>query len=146
MDKLCCRHYSELTRDELFEILRARVDVFVVEQKCPYHEIDEMDKHSYHIWIENENGIQACLRLIEREYGYDEVRIGRVLALKRHCGYATRIVKAAVDTAREVLGADRVVLEAQVYAKSLYEKLGFRTEGEVFLEDGIPHIRMELDL
>ena len=72
--------------------------------------------------------------------------IGRVIAVKRRCGLGTKIVAAAIETARDKLGADMITIEAQVYARSLYENLGFRQTSEEFLEDGIPHIQMQLEL
>lgn len=66
--------------------------------------------------------------------------------MKRRCGLGTKIVAAAIETARDKLGADMITIEAQVYARSLYENLGFRQTSEEFLEDGIPHIQMQLEL
>ena len=72
--------------------------------------------------------------------------IGRVIAVKRRRGLGSKIVAVAIDTAKEKLAAERITIEAQVYARSLYEKAGFYQTSEVFLEDGIPHIQMQLDL
>ncbi len=140
--KLVISRFDELTARELFAIYKLRVAVFVVEQECPYQEVDDADKVSYHVWLEDKDGIAAYLRVIPAGVNFDDVSIGRVIAVRRRCGLGTRIVEAGLRVAREELGAKRVVLEAQTYARGLYEKLGFRQCGEEFLEDGIPHIPM----
>lgn len=136
------KKFEELTLDELYEILKIRVNVFVVEQNCPYRELDDVDKDAYHIYIKDEEGIQAYLRVFKK----DEVSIGRVLSLKRRQGLGTLVLKEGIKVAKEKLGANKIVIEAQVYAKELYEKIGFVQKSEEFLEDGIPHIKMELEI
>ena len=144
--ELVIKHFSELSAAELFEIYKLRVSVFVVEQSCPYQEVDDFDKVAYHIWLKDEHGIAAYARVLPQGAAFPDAAIGRVIAVKRRCGLGSRIVAAAIDTAREKLAADKITLEAQVYARSLYEKLGFRQTSEEFLEDGIPHIQMQLEL
>lgn len=77
---------------------------------------------------------------------FDSAAIGRVIAVKRRCGLGSKIVAAAVNIAKEKFGADKITIEAQTYARRLYEKAGFHQTSEEFLEDGIPHIRMQLTL
>lgn len=144
--KLKVKHFSELSVDELFAIYKLRVAVFVVEQKCPYQEIDEADKAAYHIWLQDEDGIAAYARALPPGATFAEASIGRVIAVKRRCGMGSRIVAAAVETAKERFNAEKITIEAQVYARSLYEKAGFRQISDEFLEDGIPHIQMQLQL
>lgn len=140
--KLVISRFDELTARELHEIYKLRISVFVVEQYCPYQEVDDADKASYHVWLEDGDGIAAYLRVIPAGVNFEDVAIGRVIAVRRRCGLGTRIVSEGIRVAREELGATRIVLEAQTYARGLYEKLGFRAVSEEFLEDGIPHIRM----
>ena len=128
--ELFVKHFSELSAQELFEIYKLRVSVFVVEQKCYYQEVDDADKVAYHV-------VLPC------GAAFPEVAIGRVLAVKRRCGLGSRIVAAAIDTAKERLHADTITIEAQTYARKLYENFGFRQTSEEFLEDGIPHIQMQ---
>ncbi|MCI7145157.1 MAG: GNAT family N-acetyltransferase [Clostridiales bacterium] len=137
---------DELTIREIYEIFRLRVSVFVVEQNCPYQEIDDADKEAIHMWLEEDGRIMAYLRVIPAGLVFDQVSIGRVIAVKRRCGLATRLIKEGIKTAAEELGATEIVLEAQTYARSLYEKLGFCQISEEFLEDGIPHIKMRLEI
>ena len=144
--ELIVKHFSEPSAEELFEIYKLRVSVFIVEQSCPYQDIDDADKSAYHVWLRDEDGIEAYARVLPAGVAFPTAAFGRVIAVKRRCGLGTKIVAAAIETARDKLGADMITIEAQVYARSLYENLGFRQTSEEFLEDGIPHIQMQLEL
>ncbi len=144
--ELNVKTFSELSTRELYALLSLRVNVFVVEQKCPYPELDGRDPDALHLWLQDENGIQAYLRIMDRGVAGEYVTIGRVIAVQRRKGLGTRILAEGIRLARERFGAEQIYLEAQVYAKGLYEKQGFRTISEPFLEDGIPHVKMLLDL
>lgn len=133
--------FDKLTTQELFNIYKLRVDVFVVEQQCPYHEVDDIDTISHHIYLQNDNSkILAYCRLYEQEVRY---HIGRVIASERRKGYGTQIMKSAIEFAEKTLHADTIIIEAQTYAKNFYEKLGFIQTSKPFDEDGIPHIQMK---
>ena len=123
--ELFVKHFSELTAQELYEIYRLRVSVFVVEQKCCYQEVDDADKDAYHVWLWDKDGIEAYARVLPRGATFQEVSIGRVIAVKRRCGLGKQIVAAAIDTAKEKLHADRITIEAQTYVKKMYEDFGF---------------------
>ena len=144
--KLIVKRFEELTAQELYEIFRLRVEVFVVEQMCIYQEVDGKDKHAYHVWLEEDGQILAYLRVLDAGVSYDEVSIGRVIAAKRRQGYGSWIVAEGIRVAKEKLGAKAIRIEAQTYARSLYEKLGFVQTSEEFLDDGIPHIQMLLEM
>lgn len=144
--ELVVKHFNELCTEELLDICRMRVSVFVVEQKCPYQEIDYADKQAYHIYLKDDQGIQAYARVLPQGVTFDETSVGRVIAVKRRCGLGRRIVAEAVRVAREKFDAGVIKIEAQVYARGLYEKVGFIQVSEPFLEDGIQHIIMELVL
>ena len=146
MMELFVKSFEELSTRELYDLLRLRVDVFVVEQRCPYPELDGRDQAALHVWLQDETGIQAYLRIMDRGVSSEYVSIGRVIAVKRRQGLGSRILAEGVRLARERFGAEQIYLEAQVYAKSLYEKQGFRVISEPFPEDGIPHVKMLLDL
>ena len=136
--ELIVKHFSELSAEELFEIYKLRVSVFIVEQSCPYQDIDDADKSAYHVWLRDEDGIEAYARVLPAGVAFPTAAIG--------CGLGTKIVTASIEAVRDKLGADMITIEAQVYARSLYENLGFRQTSEEFLEDGIPHIQMQLEL
>ena len=136
------KRFRELTTEELYRILRLRVAVFVVEQNCPYMEIDDLDQAAIHVWLEDEDGIEAYLRVLDRGAESEYCAIGRVIAVKRRCGLGSRVLAAGIRAAQEFFRADAIYLEAQTYARGLYEKQGFRQISEEFLLDGIPHIKM----
>lgn len=140
--ELVVRHFSQLTRDELFEIYKLRVAVFIVEQQCAYPEVDDFDRAAYHIFLRDGEGIQAYLRLLPPHTTFDTASIGRVIAVKRRQGLGSQIVAEGIKAAREILGAKKITIEAQTYARGLYEKAGFVQSSGEFLEDGIPHIQM----
>lgn len=144
--ELVIKHFTELTADELFEIYKLRCTVFIVEQTCIYQDVDDFDRIAYHLWLRDEEGIQAYSRVLPQGATFPEASLGRVIAVKRRCGLGTRIVEAAIKTARDMFNADILTIEAQVYARSLYEKLGFIQSSEEFVEDGIPHIQMQLEI
>ena len=144
--ELVVKHFSQLSAEELFAIYKLRVSVFVVEQKCPYQEVDDADRTAYHLWLKDEDGIQAYARVLPAGAAFPTAAMGRVIAVKRRCGLGSKIVEAAIQVARTKLQADKLTIEAQVYARSLYEKHGFQQTSEEFLEDGIPHIQMQLAL
>ena len=143
--RLYRKRFHELTTNELYKILKLRVAVFVVEQHCPYMELDDLDQNAIHVWMEDEDGIQAYLRVMDKGVENEYASIGRVIAVKRRCGFGSKILSEGVCVAKECFHADRIYLEAQAYAKELYEKQGFRQISEVFLLDGIPHIKMLMD-
>ena len=133
---------ADLTPAMLYDLLRLRIAVFVIEQNCPYPELDgrDLDQDTRHFWVvpgPGEDLPQAYLRLLAEPGGF---RIGRVCtaASARGRGLARRLMEAALAE----VGTERCVLDAQVQAQGLYAAFGFEPEGEEFLEDGIPHITM----
>lgn len=133
--------FDKLTTQELFNIYKLRVDVFVVEQQCPYHEVDDIDTISHHIYLQNDNSkILAYCRLYKIE---DTFHIGRVIASERRKGYGTQIMKTAIQFAKNNLKANTIIIEAQTYAIEFYKKLGFVEISEPFEEDGIEHVMMK---
>ena len=154
--ELVIKHFNELTTRELYDILKFRVSVFVVEQNCPYQEIDELDLDAYHMYLSDNSNIIAYLRVFKyNEYKnkylsssetvFNTAAIGRVAVSIRRKGYATQLLKHAIDLVKAKFDVSCIILEAQVYASKLYEQVGFTKCSEEFLEDGIPHIQMILN-
>lgn len=143
--KLQTKHFKDLTTEELYALLRLRVSVFVVEQNCPYMELDNLDQEALHVWLEDEDGIAAYLRVLDRGAESEYVSIGRVISVKRNSGMGSRILAEGIKAASERFCADKIYLEAQTYAKRLYEKQGFKQISDEFLLDGIPHVKMILE-
>ena len=136
--------FDELTARELYEILRVRSEVFVVEQSCIYQDLDRTDYISRHVILYENDEIVSYLRVFPASDGV--ARIGRVLTTKRGLGYGLKCMAEGLDSAKKHFGATSVVIDAQVYATGFYEKLGFRIISEEFLEDDIPHVKMKVDL
>ena len=134
--------FSELTTQELYELLRVRSDVFVVEQDCVYQDLDYDDQPALHLWLTEEDRIVALCRVCPAGTHMEEVSIGRVITTVRGKGYGRQIMLAGIDAAKEHFAAKRIDLEAQEYAKGFYEQVGFRQSSEPFILDGIPHIKM----
>ena len=144
--ELAVKRFEELTNNELYDILKLRVNTFVVEQHCPYPELDDKDQDAPHVFLRDEEGIQAYLRVMDKGVSSEQVSIGRVVAVTRRKGYGSRVLEEGMSVAAEYFQADKIYLEAQTYARGLYEKHGFRQISDVFLEDGIPHIKMLAEL
>lgn len=130
-------HFSELTVEQLYGILRLRTDVFVVEQHCPYPELDGRDTEAtaVHLWVSDADGVAAVARVLTEADG--SRRIGRVAtrADRRGAGLAGSLLTAAV----ELCSGSEVVLSAQAHLTTFYGEYGFVVAGEEYLEDGIPH-------
>ncbi|MET8874634.1 GNAT family N-acetyltransferase [Nocardia sp. NPDC004604] len=133
----------DLDTATLYQLLKLRVEVFVVEQKCAYPELDGLDllPETRHFWLDDEGEVISTLRLLEEhENGVKSFRIGRVCTAvpARGHGYTTRLVQAALAEA----GSATVRLSAQTYLVDMYAKFGFKPDGDEFEEDGIMHLPM----
>ncbi|HBC04441.1 MAG TPA: GNAT family N-acetyltransferase [Aequorivita sp.] len=138
------KNFEELSTNELYAILQLRSEVFVVEQDCVYQDIDGKDERALHImgW---ENGILvAYTRCFQAGDYFDEASIGRVLVREnyRKMGYGHAITKASIEAIKTNFKADKIKISAQVYLVIFYESHGFKTFGDRYMEDGIPHIAM----
>ena len=140
------KKFSELTTEELFQIYIVRVAVFVVEQQCAYQEVDDLDPVALHCYFKENGEITAYLRLIPQGELAQEVTLGRVLSVRRGQGLGRQIIQQGIELAQSRCQAHSIVLEAQCYVRALYESLGFEAVSEEFLLDGIPHIKMRLNL
>ena len=141
------KSFSRLGRDELYEFLKLRVDVFVVEQKCPYPEMDDKDRHpeTLHLAGKGKGGeLMAYLRILPPGLSFKEVSIGRVVVAKesRRQGISDTMLKIALDQINRTWPNENIRIGAQVYLKKFYESHGFEAASESYLEDGIPHIDM----
>lgn len=145
--EITIKHFNELTNRELYEILRARAGIFVVEQNCPYQDLDGKDLSAYHVFLSERGEIKAYVRVLNRGVSFEEVSIGRVITTERKKGYGAVVMKEGIRVAKEKFGADKIRIGAQIQAEGFYEKLGFKPiSGSEYLEDGIPHIEMVLSV
>ncbi|PVX32990.1 ElaA protein [Pasteurella langaaensis DSM 22999] len=136
--------FENLTALELWKIYQIRVAVFVVEQNCPYQEVDELDKSAQHFWLESKGEIQAYCRIINTE---SAVKIGRVLVLQsaRGKGLARELMTKAIELAKQQYPNKSLFVQAQAYLQDFYASLGFKPVSDVYLEDGIPHLDMQIE-
>ena len=142
--KAAAKYFNELTTTELYEILKARAEIFVVEQNCVYQDLDDKDYESLHVFYEEDGKTVAYLRAFYRNGSV--VQIGRVLTLHHGTGLGGKLLKEGIAQIKEKMNPSQLYIEAQCYAVGYYEREGFRVCSDEFLEDGIPHVQMTLDL
>ena len=138
--------FQKLTTEELYELLRVRSEVFVVEQNCVYQDMDGDDQKAIHLWLTVADKVVALARVCPADTHMHERSIGRVITTERGKGYGKQIMLHAIDAAIEHFGATIIDIEAQEYARGFYESVGFRKSSESFMLDGIPHIKMTLTI
>ncbi len=138
------KFFSELTTKELYEILKARAEIFVVEQNCVYQDLDDKDYESLHVFYEENGKVTAYLRAFFRDE--TTVQMGRVLTRRHGTGAGGRLLKDGIAQIKEKQHPKRIYIEAQCYATGYYEREGFKICSGEFLEDGIPHVQMILEL
>jgi ElaA protein len=140
------KKFSELTATELYEQLRLRVDVFVVEQACPYPELDGKDLHSEtrHLAVLADGTLAAYLRILAPGVSYPGVSLGRVVTARafRGRGLSHGLIEKAVELAQENWPGIPLQIGAQEYLSAFYQSHGFEVTSKIYLEDGIPHIDM----
>ncbi|AIF42354.1 GNAT family N-acetyltransferase [Virgibacillus sp. SK37] len=140
----CLKGFSDLTNEDLYALMKARVDIFVVEQECVYPELDDYDQQSMHYFLKINDQIAAYVRILPANTKYKEVSIGRVLVVKkfRGNGYATQIIQKAIDYINKEWKERKIKIQAQAHLRNFYGQLGFKKISEVYLDDNIPHIDM----
>ncbi|MBM7713945.1 ElaA protein [Bacillus thermophilus] len=140
--------FDELTVDELYSILQARVDVFVVEQECAYRELDDHDRVAFHLYAVDAGKLAGYARILPPGSAYRELSIGRVLIRKeyRRKGLAKELMKRALRFIQQQTTVDCVKVQAQEYLLSFYGSFGFQPVSEVYMDEGIPHVDMILQL
>lgn len=144
--KWVLKKYDELTVDEFHDILKLRIDIFVVEQTCPYPELDGKDKKAWHFYgIKNEK-IIANTRIFKPGDYYNEASLGRVIVDEsyRRTGLGYELVNRTLEQMRRLFGDVPVKIGAQTYLKKFYGSFGFQAQGDEYIEDGIPHVHMTL--
>jgi len=136
--------FDELTVPELYQIIKARIDVFVVEQDCPYPDCDNYDQKALHLWAENGGEVLAYCRIFDKGIKYTETSIGRVVTTEkgRGTGLGKQLIKYALEIIENRLGTSEVRISAQDYLLKFYSNFGFQDSGKKYLEDNIPHTEM----
>ncbi|WP_321278593.1 GNAT family N-acetyltransferase [Vibrio sp.] len=142
--------FSQLTTLQLYELMRLRVDVFVVEQTCPYPELDGKDTLNgvYHLLGYNDDELVACARLLPAGTTYDNVSIGRVVTKKtaRGGGLGHKLLEEALTQCEALWPEQTIDIGAQEHLIEYYSRHGFDVISDSYLEDGIPHVDMRREV
>ena len=139
--------FDQLTTSELYELLRVRSEVFVVEQNCVYQDVDNNDQTAIHIWLTKGGKTVAMCRICPEGTKLASTSIGRVITMERGKGYGMLIMKIAINTVMErIPAADHIEIEAQLTKQKFYERLGFVATSEPFMMEGLMHLEMKLNL
>ena len=140
------KHFKELNTTELYHILQLRNEVFIVEQHCPFQDLDDKDFKCYHLmgFDSDAQKLLAYTRIVPAKVSYHEPSIGRVVTshLARKEGIGKELMKKSIELLEELYGSVSIKIGAQLYLKKFYESFGFKQIEEVYLEDGIEHILM----
>ena len=146
------KYFNELNITELYEIVKARYEVFACEQEITCeNDFDDKDKECIHLFaLDNNNSdkVIGYCRLLPPGLSYNEASIGRVLVLKeyRGKGIAEEMMIKAIEVIQKEYGVNEITLSAQSYIKNLYKKVGFKEVSEEYDEAGIPHVKMRLSI
>jgi len=146
--KITVFKYQDLGQGRLYEILKLRLEVFVVEQKCAYQDLDNKDEKALHLVGEENNKIIAYTRIFRKGDFFKNSSIGRVLVKKeyRNKDYGRIIMRRSIEKLKEDPKEEKIELSAQKYLLKFYSELGFEKKGEEYLEDNIPHVKMILKI
>ena len=139
------KKFQDLTVDEFHDILQLRINVFIIEQNCPYPELDDKDKIAYHLFgINKENKIIAYTRIFKPGDYYKEAAFGRVAVHQDYRNQKTgfQLVEQTIIETHKLFGNINIKIGAQTYLNNFYQSFGFHQVGDDYIEDGIPHIHM----
>ena len=137
--------FENLSVNELYDMLRLRSEIFVVEQNCVYLDIDGKDKLALHLLGKFDGKIVAYSRLFKPEISFDNASIGRVVVdvNYRDRKWGHNLMQESINGIKKHFGESKITIGAQLYLKKFYESHGFVQSSEMYLEDGIPHIEMK---
>lgn len=138
------KNFDEFTVPELYAVLKSRIDVFVIEQNCPYPDLDNYDQRAIHLWAEENGEVMAYCRIFNKGIKYAEASIGRVLTTEKARGKSLGklLIQYAVETIENRFHTSEIRISAQDYLLKFYGDFGFEDTGKKYLEDNIPHTEM----
>jgi ElaA protein len=138
------KSFEELLPEELYQLLRLRSEVFVVEQTCVFLDLDNKDQQSLHVMGWNDTDLVVYVRILPPGLAYEEPSIGRVVSSPayRRTGAGRILMEKAIELTSELYKGENIRIGAQYYLKNFYGSLGFEPQGDIYLEDGIDHIEM----
>ncbi|MFA5719708.1 MAG: GNAT family N-acetyltransferase [Acholeplasmataceae bacterium] len=142
------KRFFELTTTELYQILRLRAKVFVVEQGQAYLDLDNYDYESLHFFIKENDEVVSYLRILPTTYYKDALAIGRVVSdpLVRHKGYMRLLLNEAIKHLKEHFPNQTLIIGAQEYLLDYYASFGLVKYGSRYYEDNLPHFKMKMRL
>lgn len=142
--RIVCKSFERLTVYELYDSLRLRNEVFMLEQNCLEPDLDNMDQHCHHLLLYRGDDLAGYARLFAPGLHFPEMSLGRVVSSPnaRGIGVGKQVMEAAMKELYRLYGDGPIRIAAQTYARVFYEKLGFATDGEKYMLDGIEHIDM----
>lgn len=138
------KKFSQLTPSELYEILKSRTEVFLLEQNIICQDMDDVDYDCLHCFLSDGKRAVACLRAFSS--GEGEVTIGRVVSVEHKKGLGRELMEKSIEAIKNTFPCKKIVVHAQKQAEGYYEKMGFNTVSDEFLEEGIVHVMMEMNL
>lgn len=140
------KEFDTLTNNELYQLLRLRSEVFVVEQNCVFLDMDNKDQLCWHLLGWKDSLLAASTRIVPPGLAYEEVSIGRVVTAPtaRGLGIGRLLMQESIKACYDLFGREKIRIGAQLYLLEFYRSLGFKEEGEIYLEDDIRHIEMVL--
>ena len=144
--KITTYTYQQLSKEKLYQIIRLRLEVFVLEQNCIYQDLDNKDQKAIHLVGEEEGKVIAYTRLFKKGDYFENASIGRVIVKKesRKKDYGKIIMQKSIEELKNEYNEENIEISAQKYLTKFYDDLGFKKIGEEYLEDNIPHIKMVL--
>lgn len=141
--QLIAKTFEELNTVELYEILKARAEIFAMEQGICYQDMDDVDYRSLHCFLTEGTQVVAYLRAFYTDANRDEVKVGRVLTLRHGIGHGKQLITQSLPVIRERMHCKKITMDAQKHASGFYKKFGFQIVSDEFLEEGIIHVIME---
>ena len=138
------KEFSELTTEELYEILKSRAEIFLLEQGIVCQDMDDVDYESMHYFFKSGKRVIAYLRAFISDKERNVVKIGRVITLEHKKGMGSDLMKRSMADIKDRFNPSKITVHAQKQALGFYEKMGFVPVSGEYLEEGIVHITMEL--
>lgn len=137
-------YFDQLKVRQLYQLLKLRQEVFVVEQDSPYQDIDKLDCFSYHLLGFKNKFLSAYLRIVPPNKKFKEPSLGRIVVAKSCRGYGlgTELVKRGMNHTKKLYKTDNIRIQAQSHLQNFYRQIGYKTVTDKYLKDGIPHIEM----
>lgn len=138
--------FEELSKEELYEILKSRYEIFTIEQNIIYQDMDDVDLNALHCMLTDGKRVAGYLRAFYTDESKKAVKIGRVLSLEHGKGIGTKLMNESMEAIKKRLGCKKILVNAQTQALGFYKLFGFKITSDEFDEAGIPHVKMELEL